>query len=70
MPAFTSALPAALKPDDVSAFIQTLPEVPRESPMGVVVDGVKIRSVEIEGITQQAFDSVMTKVQAQFPAAF
>lgn len=70
MPAFTSALPAAIKPEDVSVFIQTLPEVPKGSPIGVVVDGTKIRSVEIEGITQLALDSVMTKVQVQFPAAF
>lgn len=70
MPAFTSALPAALKPEDISDFIQTLPEVPKGSPIGVVVDGVKIRSVEIEGITQLALDSVMAKVQVQFPTGF
>lgn len=70
MPAFTSALPAALTPENVVAFIQTLPEVPKDSPIGVVVDGVKIRSVQIDGITQPAMDSVMTKVQMQFPTGF
>ena len=70
MPKYTSLLAAGLSPTDPVSFIQAQPEIPPNTPIAVVMDGTKIRSVEIEGITQLAFDSVMAKVQLQFPTAF
>ncbi len=70
MPRFESLLSRPVKPDDVVAYLQTLPEVGQETPMAVSVENGKIQAVEIDGITQLTLTSVMAKVQLQFPSAF
>lgn len=70
MPKFTSPLSPTTNTSDVVVFIQAQLEVPKDTPIGIVMDGGKIRSIEMEGIQQPAFDSLMTRVQLQFPQVF
>lgn len=69
MARFDSSLPATTGSADIVTYLQTLLEVPQRSPIAVVMDNGKVRSIEIEGLDQIMFDAVVLKAKTQFPAS-